>query len=99
MHTIKSGMFAAGLGWLAIGGLTHAQEPAPAAPSAPSQNTGADLSKTDLPGPIDNIQDLEDTGKILFKVADTNNDGQISQKEAIDAGNLMVGGVLIACTS
>ena len=29
---------------------------------------------------------------MLFKLADTNNDGQISQKEAIDAGNLMVGG-------
>jgi Ca2+-binding EF-hand superfamily protein len=29
---------------------------------------------------------------MLFKVADTNNDGQISQKEAIDAGNLLVGG-------
>jgi len=29
---------------------------------------------------------------MAFKMADTNNDGQISQKEAIDAGNLMVGG-------
>jgi len=46
----------------------------------------------DLPGPIDNLQDLQDTGKMIFKLADTNNDGQISQKEAIDAGNLAVGG-------
>ncbi len=46
----------------------------------------------DLPGPIDSIQDLQDTAKILFKMADTNNDGQISQKEAVDAGNLIVGG-------
>jgi Ca2+-binding EF-hand superfamily protein len=46
----------------------------------------------DIPGPIDSIQDLQDTAKILFKMADTNNDGQISQKEAVDAGNLMVGG-------
>ena len=29
---------------------------------------------------------------MLFKLADTNNDGQISQKEASDAGNLLVGG-------
>ena len=29
---------------------------------------------------------------MLFKMADENNDGQISQKEAIDAGNLLVGG-------
>jgi Ca2+-binding EF-hand superfamily protein len=46
----------------------------------------------DIPGPIDNIRDLQDTAKMLFKMADTNNDGQISQKEAIDVGNLLVGG-------
>jgi Ca2+-binding EF-hand superfamily protein len=40
----------------------------------------------------DDLDDLEMTGKILFKVADENNDGQISQKEADDAANLMVGG-------
>ena len=46
----------------------------------------------DLPGPIDSLQDLEDTGKMLFRMADENNDGQISQKEAVDAGDLLVGG-------
>jgi Ca2+-binding EF-hand superfamily protein len=46
----------------------------------------------DLPGPIDNVRDLQDTAKMLFKMADTNNDGQISQKEAVDVGNLLVGG-------
>jgi Ca2+-binding EF-hand superfamily protein len=46
----------------------------------------------DMPGPIDSLQDLQDTGKMVFKLADENNDGQISQKEAIDAGNLVVGG-------
>jgi Ca2+-binding EF-hand superfamily protein len=46
----------------------------------------------DMPGPIDNIRDLQDTAKMLFKMADTNNDGQISQKEATDVGNLLVGG-------
>ena len=46
----------------------------------------------DKPGPIDSLQDLQDTGKILFKLADENNDGQISQQEAVDAGNLIVGG-------
>jgi Ca2+-binding EF-hand superfamily protein len=46
----------------------------------------------DLPGPIDNARDLQDTAKMLFKMADTNNDGQISQKEAVDVGNLLVGG-------
>jgi Ca2+-binding EF-hand superfamily protein len=47
---------------------------------------------TDLPGPIDSLGDLQDTGKILFKLVDTNNDNRISQKEAVDAGNLLAGG-------
>jgi len=46
----------------------------------------------DLPGPIDSLGDLQDTGKMLFKLADTNNDNRISQKEAVDAGNLLAGG-------
>ena len=47
----------------------------------------------DLPGPIDSLADLQDTGRMAFKLVDENNDGQISQKEAIDAGNLAVGGL------
>jgi Ca2+-binding EF-hand superfamily protein len=50
-----------------------------------------DSAKTGV-GPIRSVQDLQDTAKMLFKLADTNNDGQISQKEATDAGNLLVGG-------
>lgn len=46
----------------------------------------------DLPGPIDSLEDLQDTGKILFIMADENKDGQVSQQEAIDAMNLIVGG-------
>jgi len=52
----------------------------------------AQEAQRDLPGPIDSLKDLQDTGPMLFKIADENNDGQISQKEAIDAGNGMVGG-------
>jgi hypothetical protein len=52
----------------------------------------ADDKKDVMPGPIDSISDLQDTAKIVFKLADTNNDDQISQKEAVDAGNLLVGG-------
>ena len=37
---------------------------------------------TVVPGPIDSLQDLESTGRMLFKLADTNNDNFISQKEA-----------------
>lgn len=53
---------------------------------------GARADDKDLPGPINSIEDLQDAGKLLFKLADTNNDNRISQKEAIDAGNLLAGG-------
>ena len=53
---------------------------------------GARAKDKDLPGPIHSIEDLQDAGKLLFKLADTNNDNLISQKEAIDAGNLIAGG-------
>ena len=69
------------LGLILTAGSVQAQAPV----QAPAQ-------KMDMPGPIHSLADLQDTGKILFKVTDENNDGQISQKEAIDAGNLLVGG-------
>jgi Ca2+-binding EF-hand superfamily protein len=46
----------------------------------------------DLPGPIDSLRDLQETGRMMFILADTNHDGQISQKEAINSNNLAVGG-------
>jgi Ca2+-binding EF-hand superfamily protein len=46
-----------------------------------------------LPGPIDSLGDLQEAGRMIFKLADENNDGQISQKEAVDAGNLTLGGL------
>jgi Ca2+-binding EF-hand superfamily protein len=52
----------------------------------------ADDKVDDLGLPIHSIRDLQNTAKIVFKAADTNNDGQISQKEAIDMGDLLVGG-------
>ncbi|WP_165072162.1 hypothetical protein [Paludisphaera rhizosphaerae] len=52
----------------------------------------ADDKDKDSIGPIDNLGDLRDTAKMAFKMADMNNDGLISQKEAIDAGNVLVGG-------
>jgi len=50
----------------------------------------------DMPGPIDSLQDLQDAGKMVFKSIDANNDGQISQQEAVDAANMAVGGLFFA---
>jgi len=52
---------------------------------------GAAEAAADLPGPIDSLDDLQDTAKMLFKLADDNNDNQISQQEALDVANLIVG--------
>lgn len=84
--TIKTKMMTAGFAMLAASGTALAQAPN-AAP-----NAAADRPAGDVPGPFDNLADVQDTGRMVFKVADTNNDGQISQKEATDAGNLLVGG-------
>ena len=53
----------------------------------------ASAQRADMPGPIDSLADLQDSGRIVFKLVDENNDGQISQKEAVDAGYLGVGGL------
>jgi len=91
----KLAMTALGLGAIVLTGSARAQQAAPAGRAAapPAQAGNDERHKPgDLPGPIDSLSDLEDAGKMLFKMADTNNDGQISQKEAVDAGNLLVGG-------
>jgi len=80
-----------GFALAATSGLAFAQAPA-AQPAAAQPAQGGERKPGDLPGPIDSLEDLQESGRILFKMADTNNNGQISQKEANDALNLMVGG-------
>lgn len=46
----------------------------------------------DLPGPMETLTEMQDAGRFAFMAADENGDGQISQKEAVDAANLSVGG-------
>lgn len=53
----------------------------------------ASAQTADMPGPIDSLTDLQDSGRIMFKLVDENNDGQISQVEATNAGYLAVGGL------
>lgn len=54
---------------------------------------GSASAQQDTPGPIDSLTDLQDTGRIIFKLVDENNDGQVSQAEATNAGYLAVGGL------
>lgn len=81
-----------GLALATTSGIAFAQAPPAAQPAAAQPAQAGDRKPGDLPGPIDSLEDLQDSGRMLFKMADTNNDGQISQKEATDVLNLTVGG-------
>jgi len=67
------------LGLVAIPGIGRAQE-------------HRDEDMRNLPNPMETVRNIQNLGRTLFMMADVNRDGQISQKEAIDANNVMVGG-------
>ncbi len=86
----------AGLGLAVVANVALAQQRTPA-PNQPQNVEPGDLSKLgeirEMPGPFDSPRDVQDTLKMLFIAADTNNDGLISKKEATDAANMTVGGL------
>jgi Ca2+-binding EF-hand superfamily protein len=67
------------LGLMGVSGALRAQE-------------HRDLDMQTIPSPLELVRDVQNAGKVLFVMADTNHDGQISQQEAIDSNNLVVGG-------
>jgi len=75
----KFGIGALVLGLLAVPGLARAQE-----------HRVRDLES--LPSPMEALRDLQNTGRMAFMMADVNHDGQVSQQEAIDVNNLLIGG-------
>ena len=44
---------------------------------------GARADDKKITGPIDSIEDLQDVGKLLFKLADTNNDNASPKKKPL----------------
>jgi len=50
------------------------------------------LDMQTIPSPMELVRDVQNAGKAMFVMADTNHDGQISQQEAIDSNHLIVGG-------
>lgn len=66
-----------------------AQQPGQAgAPAAP-----AGQPVINLPGPIDSPQDILESARMAFVLADADGNGLISQQEATDAATLLVGGL------
>jgi Ca2+-binding EF-hand superfamily protein len=75
------------------------QAPPPAAAARPGrEGQGIDVPRRpgDIPGPIDSLQDWQDSLKLAFMAADQDHNGLISQQEATDAGNMLVGGLFFA---
>jgi len=70
------GAGALSLGMMVMPGVTRAQE----------------HRAQDLPSPMDAIRLIQNVGRTMFLAADVNHDGLLSQKEAIDANNTLVGG-------
>jgi Ca2+-binding EF-hand superfamily protein len=95
MNRCMKGLVGAFMGLAAWAGSAQAQD----APDAKAKDKGQaakperrDQATADLSGPIDSVEDLNEAWRLLFKLVDLNDDGLISQKEATDAANLLVGG-------
>jgi Ca2+-binding EF-hand superfamily protein len=74
-----------GVGALALGLMA-------AMPGVGKAQEHKDLDLASIPSPMDALRNMQNTGRMLFVMADVNHDGQLSVKEATDAANLMVGG-------
>jgi len=62
------------------------------APSAGRAQEHREMDLDNVPSPMEAIRNIQNTGKMIFMMADVNHDGQVSLQEATDANNLMVGG-------
>jgi len=62
------------------------------APVAVRGQEHRELDLQNIPSPLEAVRDIQNTGRMVFMMADVNHDGQVSMQEAIDANNLFVGG-------
>jgi len=81
------GMGALSVGLLVLPGLAGAQER-----ERENQNKGQEHRAQYLPNPMEAVRLIENVGLTMFLAADVNHDGLLSQREAIDASNTLVGG-------
>jgi len=63
-----------------------------AAPAVVRAQEHRELDLQNIPSPMEGLRDIQNTGRMVFMMADVNHDGQVSMQEAIDANNLFVGG-------
>jgi Ca2+-binding EF-hand superfamily protein len=75
------------LGLIALPGVGRAQE----RQERPEQREHREVDLNNI-SPLEALRNVQNTGRMIFVMADVNHDGQVSQQEATDAGNLLVGG-------
>ena len=81
------------LGLVAAPGAARAQRPGPQGqPVQPGDRAGLGAS-SGIPRPLDGPKDVQEALKIMFMMADADNDGLISKQEAVDASNTVIGGL------
>jgi len=82
------------LGMVALPGAARAQENR-AQENRAQENRGQEhrtLDMQSLPSPMEAVRLVQNVGRTMFMAADVNHDGLLSQREAIDANNMLVGG-------
>jgi len=52
-----------------------------------------EMDLANLPSPMEALRNIQNTGRMVFMMADVNHDGQVSMQEATDLNNLLVGGL------
>lgn len=76
--------------WMVAAALMIA--PLSATAQQPAADTQPGQTVSHLPGPIGSPQDVLESARMAFVLADADGNGMISQQEAIDAASLVIGG-------
>jgi len=79
---------------MAMPGVARAQQENRAQDNRGQEHRVQDLQS--MPNPMEAIRLVQNVGRTMFMAADVNHDGLLSQREAIDANNTLVGGFFFA---
>jgi len=80
------------LGLMAMPGVLRAQDPGAQRAQDPGVQKAQEHALEALPNPMQALLLMQNVGRTMFMAADVNHDGLLSEKEAIDANNTLIGG-------
>jgi len=81
-----------GMGTLSVGLLVMTSLAGAQQENRGQENRRPERLVQDLPSPMEAIRLIQNVGRTMFMAADINHDGLLSQREATDANNTLVGG-------